>query len=65
MKIRHVSVRNFRGIRYLEWNVRSDVVCLIGPGDATKSTVLDAIAYTLSPRRFLGSERRRLLRCEN
>ena len=54
MKIRHVSIRNFRGIRQLEWNVRSDVVCLIGPGDATKSTVLDAIAYTLSPRRFLG-----------
>ena len=54
MKIRHVSVKNFRGIRRLEWNVRSDVVCLIGPGDATKSTVLNAIAYTLSPGRFLG-----------
>ena len=54
MKIRHVSVKNFRGIRQLEWNVRSDVVCLIGPGDATKSTVLDAIAYTLWPRPFLG-----------
>ena len=54
MKIRHVSIRNFRGIRHLEWDVRSDVVCLIGPGDATKSTVLDAIAYTLSPGRFLG-----------
>ena len=54
MKIRYVSVENFRGIRQLEWNVGSDVVCLIGPGDATKSTVLDAIAYTLSPRRFLG-----------
>ena len=54
MKIRHVSIRNFRGIRHLEWEVRSDVVCLIGPGDATKSTVLDAIVYTLSPGRFLG-----------
>ena len=54
MKIRDVSVKNFRGIRQLEWNVRSDVVCLIGPGDATKSTVLDAIAYTLWPRPFLG-----------
>ena len=54
MKIRHVSVKNFRGIRQLEWNVGSDVVCLIGPGDATKSTVLDAITYTLSPKRFLG-----------
>ena len=54
MKIRHVSVKNFRGVRELEWDVRSDVVCLIGPGDATKSTVLDAIAYTLAPGRFLG-----------
>ena len=54
MKIRHVSVKNFRGIRHLEWNIGSDVVCLIGPGDATKSTVLDAIAYTLSPKPFLG-----------
>ena len=54
MKIRHVSVKNFRGIRELEWDIKSDVVCLIGPGDATKTTVLDAIAYALSPGRFLG-----------
>ena len=54
MKIRHVSIKNFRGIRHLEWNIGSDVVCLIGPGDATKSTVLDAIAYALSPGRFFG-----------
>ena len=54
MKIRHVSVRNFRGIRQLDWNVKSDVVCLIGPGDSTKSTVLEAIAYALWPRAFLG-----------
>ena len=54
MKIRHVSVKNFRGIRRLEWDVKADVVCLIGPGDATKTTVLDAIGYTLSHGRFLG-----------
>ena len=54
MNIRHVSVRNFRGIRQLEWSVKSDLVCLIGPGDATKSTVLEAIAYALWPRPFLG-----------
>ena len=53
MKIRHVSVKNFRGIRSLDWNVNSDVVCLIGPGDATKSTVLTAIEYALSSRPFL------------
>ena len=54
MKIRHVSVQNFRGIRELEWDIRADVVCLIGPGDATKSTVLDAITYTLGSGRLLG-----------
>ncbi len=53
MKIRHVSVKNFRGIRSLEWKVASDFVCLIGPGDATKSTVLTVIAYALSPRPFV------------
>ena len=53
MKIRHVSVKNFRGIRELEWDVKSDVVCLIGPGDATKTTVLDAITYTLASGHFL------------
>ena len=54
MKIRHVSVKNFRGIRQLEWDVRSDIVCLVGPGDSTKTTVLNAIAYALEPGRFLG-----------
>ena len=54
MKIRHVSIRNFRGIRELEWNIQSDTVCLIGPGDSTKTTVLDAISHTLAPSRFLG-----------
>ena len=53
MKIRYVRVKNFRGIRSLEWNVASDIVCLIGPGDSTKSTVLSAIEYALSPRPFL------------
>ena len=53
MKIRHVSVANFRGIRRLEWDIKSDLVCLVGPGDATKSTVLDAISYALSHGRFL------------
>ena len=54
MKIRHLRVRNFRGIRELEWDIPSDVVCLIGPGDATKTTVLDAISYALAPGQFLG-----------
>ena len=54
MKIRHVKVKNFRGIRELEWHITSDFICLIGPGDATKTTVLDAITYALGANRLLG-----------
>lgn len=50
MKLRHLSVQNFRGIRSLDWKISGDVVCLVGPGDSTKSTILDAIEYVLYPR---------------
>jgi len=51
MRIRHVSIRRFRGIRELDWAVGGDYVCFIGPGDSTKSTVLDATDLALVPRR--------------
>lgn len=50
MKIRHVLIRNFRGIRTLDWKVADRLVILIGPGDAAKSSLLDAIGLALSPR---------------
>jgi hypothetical protein len=50
MKIRHLKIANFRGIRSMDWAVKSPVVCLIGPGDSTKSTILDAIEFSLSAR---------------
>lgn len=50
MQIRHVSIKNFRGIQKMDWTVHSQIVCLIGPGDSTKSTILDAIEFALSPR---------------
>jgi putative ATP-dependent endonuclease of OLD family len=50
MQIRHVKVENFRGIRSLDWYVQGNIVCLVGPGDSTKTTVLDAIEYALSPK---------------
>lgn len=50
MKVRQLSVRNFRGIRELDWTVSGSRVCLVGPGDSTKTTILDAIEYVLSPR---------------
>ncbi|MEA5362800.1 ATP-binding protein [Amycolatopsis sp., V23-08] len=50
MTIRRLDVRNFRGIRELTWRPAVGVNCLIGPGNSTKTTVLDAIALVLSPR---------------
>ena len=50
MRIRHISIKNFRGIKELDWKVTGDFVCLIGPGDSTKSTILDAIECALYPR---------------
>ena len=50
MRIRHVTIRNFRGIQQMEWSVHSPITCLIGPGNSTKTTILDAIEYALTPR---------------
>lgn len=48
MKIRHIEINNFRGIKNLTWAINKDIVCLIGPGDSTKTTILDAIDVTLT-----------------
>ncbi|MCC6613596.1 MAG: AAA family ATPase [Anaerolineae bacterium] len=51
MQIRQVVIRRFRGIKELNWIVPAlSSVCVIGKGDSTKSTILDAIEYALSPR---------------
>jgi len=50
MRVRHVKIENFRGIQSLEWVVPDGLTCLIGPGDATKTTVIDAIELALFPR---------------
>lgn len=49
MHVAHLTVCNFRGIRALDWSMPQGIVCLVGPGDSTKSTVLDAIDLTLNP----------------
>lgn len=49
MKIKHIKIENFRGIKSLEWTVKSDVVCLVGKGDSTKTTLLKAIEFALYP----------------
>jgi len=49
MEIKHLKVRNFRGIKELDWYLPGKYICLIGPGDSAKTTILDAIEYTLYP----------------
>jgi putative ATP-dependent endonuclease of the OLD family len=50
MRLRRVEIERFRGIKKLDWMVRGDFVCLVGPGDSTKTTILDAIECVLTPR---------------
>jgi putative ATP-dependent endonuclease of OLD family len=50
MKIRRVTIKNFRGIRELNWNLPvGNIFCLIGKGDSSKSTILNAIKYAFYP----------------
>ena len=53
VKLRHLEIQNFRGIKNLSWRITEDFNCLIGPGDTGKSTILTAIDYALSPRNSL------------
>lgn len=53
MEIRHLSVKNFRGIKTLEWTISNNFNCLIGSGDSCKSTILDAIECLLYDGRSL------------
>jgi putative ATP-dependent endonuclease of the OLD family len=53
LKVRHLEIRNFRGIKSLKWLITSDFICIIGPGDACKTTILTALDYALSPRTAL------------
>jgi hypothetical protein len=50
MQVREVKVQNFKGIAELGWKPGSAFCCLLGSGDVGKTTVLDAIEATLSPR---------------
>jgi putative ATP-dependent endonuclease of the OLD family len=52
MRIVYVEVDNFRGIRKLRWAPNAKMNCLIGPGDSTKTTILDAIELALNPRSY-------------
>jgi len=53
LRIKHVEIRNFRGIKSLSWLVKGNFNCIIGPGDTCKTTILTALDYALSPRSIL------------
>jgi predicted ATP-dependent endonuclease of OLD family len=48
-KIVNLKISNFRGISHFEENFNSNFICLIGRGDSSKTTILEAIASVLSP----------------
>ena len=50
MRIVHVEIVNFRGIKQLSWYPAPGTNCLVGPGDSGKTTVLDAIELAFAPR---------------
>jgi len=50
-RIRQIEIRNFRSIREFIWWPAPGINCLIGPGDAGKSSILDAIDLCLGARR--------------
>ena len=52
MRIVQIDIQNFRGIKKLAWSPVAGINCLIGPGDATKTTILDAIELALNPRSY-------------
>lgn len=50
MKIRKIEIKNFRGVKELDWSLpNADIFCLIGRGDSSKSTILEAIRYVFYP----------------
>lgn len=50
MRLHRLIVNNFRGIKELTWLPEDNLTCLIGPGDSTKTTILDALGLVLTTR---------------
>ena len=65
MRIRHLSIRNFRGIRQLDWPPPdNNVLCLIGRGDSTKSTILEALRRGFHPQWNLAFDDAEFYQCD-
>ncbi len=43
-------MHRFRGIRHLDWKVSGRALAILGAGDATKTTLLDAVGLLATPR---------------
>ena len=52
-RIRLIEIRNFRCLKEFKWTPAAGLNWFIGPGDAGKSSVIDAIDYCLGARRNL------------
>lgn len=50
-RIRKIEIENFRGIKDFAWLPSAGINCLIGPGDSSKSSILDAVEYCVGARR--------------
>lgn len=50
MRLRRLRIVRFRGIKFMDWKPTGTATCLVGPGDAGKSTILTALEMVLSPR---------------
>ena len=49
MYIKNIRIKNFRGIKDMNWTIKSRLLAIIGPSDSTKTTILDAIEMVLTP----------------
>ncbi len=54
MRLVRLRIERFRGVRSLDWKVPGRLVCLVGPGDSGKSTILEAVALAAWPRATVG-----------
>jgi putative ATP-dependent endonuclease of OLD family len=50
VQLRHLEIHRFRGIRHLDWTPQGRVIALVGAGDSTKTTIVDAVGFLASPR---------------
>jgi len=51
MRVYKLEIKNFRGIKSLDWSPCPGINCLIGSGDSGKSTILDALELCIGARR--------------